>query len=189
MCKVRCAECGLLALQRKASRELVEVELTIRESWKNGIDVSQQYERYERSPVCFVDAANLESEHAVTPINAATTAKVVNRERECDRFTKRVPRKDQRWHQDQIMLVELQKHEDERKRQDRRWMEEQKEADRRAREEDKQADRAYQEAQKEAEFKRQDNIKMWDRVWQVSLFIAGAICTVGSYILGKWLNS
>jgi hypothetical protein len=192
MCKVHCAGCGFLSLKRRDTRELVAVEETIRESWQIPADVSRQYEVYDRAPVCYVQAFYLAKEYMTQPIKAEETARIVNEDRRCDSFVKRVPGRDPKWHQDQVMLAEIQKREDERQEKERRWIENQKKDDRKAREEDKQSDREWQESQKTADRKWQSDQKADDRKWQQEQKwkdrVFAILLAVGGFILG-WLFS
>jgi hypothetical protein len=153
--RVRCADCGLLALRVGRS-----VPAKLRASWE---DPNAHHGVSGTTPQCVVEAFTPEDNKRLETNRMDETARVIQSERDCDKFFQLVPGRDPAWHQDQAMLAELQKRDDERREKDRLWMEQQKDADRKAREEDKDADRKYQEAQKASEREYQEAQKENDR--------------------------
>lgn len=81
---VKCADCGFLASRLRQTRDLVETEIRLRESWNQFIAMGSS-NLYALRPVCFVRAADFEVEMGGPPIPPAPDA--INRERDCDKFT------------------------------------------------------------------------------------------------------
>lgn len=143
---VRCADCGFLALRKRDTRELVEMEGPIRKTgempneWAPGGTKVQAI--YENQPICFVSACDLPDERRkISELNRhqsidQNTVAVVEDKRLCEGF---VP-----WHQGRTpkehleMILES----------DRlKWQTEREEADRRDRREREKAQQEFQAEQ------------------------------------------
>ncbi len=74
MCKVRCVDCGFLAVRDKETRLLSETEIEMRQTWSIPSLVDPPRDRsetfgarmgrfrYEQTPICFAGAAELRVE-------------------------------------------------------------------------------------------------------------------------------
>lgn len=85
--KVKCVECGFLALQRISDRQAVEAD----EKYRTQLEPPREYEvaEYDTAPLCFVgkfnlweEIAKLKSENWLGNIEA-----IIHKERLCDGYT------------------------------------------------------------------------------------------------------
>ena len=153
---VRCRDCGLLALC-VGGTEFVPVPLKIRKSWT--WRTVQEFGESDGRPHCAADVFTPDDLKAVATDHPEEINAMIAKERTCGSFVQLIPGRDPEWHQDQAMLAEQQKRDDDRK-----------EADRKAREEDKQSEREYRRSE-----------KRWDRLFTVALAIV-------TFFLGWYLK-
>lgn len=86
MCK--CADCGFLAVREFQSKQLVEVEIDIRRTWKIPQNFDYQHKRYLEIPICFARAVRLDTEIGKneSEVRVSDILAVINKERECSGF-------------------------------------------------------------------------------------------------------
>ena len=113
--KVKCQDCGFLAVRHGGTRALVEAEIRMRDA--------ADLVLYDPSPVCFVRASDLAAEMEL-PKGKAQFLKVLGTERECQRFVKWQQGFTPREHKEMIDSQE-------QRERDRQWQFEQKRSDRR----------------------------------------------------------
>lgn len=120
---------------------------------------------------------------------------IVNKERDCPRFTEWIEGYSPRDHRDMYnekMLLEIQETQrekervwqDEQKRKEREYHEEQRHRDREWQEEQRRQDQERQRQQREDDRAWQLNQKMSDRRWQFGFLFAGAVLTaIGAVVV------
>jgi hypothetical protein len=148
---VQCAECGFLSLRKIKTRQLVEAELDVRQTWTLPQDASHNPRSYappgpyDKQPWCYAMAADLASEarQETAGITWGGLA-VITKERVCPSFTPWRPGFTPKDHQHMIELEQSRLWQKEQRSRERQWQEEQREKDRRWQAEQKQADRRWQ---------------------------------------------
>ncbi len=119
---VKCSECGLLALQNKMDRSLVEVESLFRTT---GHIHATQEPNLLIMPLCFMRAANLQAEiEAIDPDTTLTSAKtlaILQNERECEQFFGWEQGFSPKEHREILALEEQKEWQEARVREDREW--------------------------------------------------------------------
>jgi hypothetical protein len=115
--KVKCANCGFLAVRMVSTRLLVDAE---RETRKTGdLPSHGNHYIYEEFPVCFVQATDFVAEMGVPGRDARHSA--IQRDRECAAFTKWFQGFTPREHQEMIDRQWMLEYQRDRERDDRSW--------------------------------------------------------------------
>ncbi len=178
---VRCKDCGFLGIRKTGDREIVEVELQIRETGdfpyelqftKGDMWADQQY-HYEPRPICFMREPEFlaETQREISPGDReAQFTNVIRRERNCDSFTPwkqgNTPKEHSEMLERQLMLD---------------WQDKRDEADRTWREQQAREDRAWRA--EESKLARQANrTHFWEIVIIASISIAVGIAGVVAQI-------
>src|SRR5438105_2260547 len=82
---VRCGGCGYLAARNRETRQIMEVELAMRERGEMPPLIGNRGNFYEDKLLCFVRAQDIEQEQLTG--NLADRLGLVTRERGCQKFT------------------------------------------------------------------------------------------------------
>ncbi len=118
--KVRCQDCGFLAVQDRFSRGLIETERSMRETGEPPIHPQWKIEWVERTPICFVQAFPLHREAKGLPAHNGFLD-VIQRERDCKPFAAWQQGSSPQDHKDMIDAREQRQWQDEQRRKDRAW--------------------------------------------------------------------
>lgn len=121
MPKVRCADCGFIAVRDRTSRELVEVEAGLRVKWELPTLPNSSYLRYEDFPVCLKGMVSLRID--APSYNREEVAALVGQERECDAFIEWCRGFSPKEHQEMQLAQELQRQQQAMREQERDWQE------------------------------------------------------------------
>jgi hypothetical protein len=135
MARVRCADCGFLAVRNSSSKTLHEAESYARET-------GHLLQYYEKGPVCFVGAFRLDDE--MHGMDSAEFLRVISKERDCPRFYPWVQGFTPKEHQAMLRDETLLKWQEERREADRRWQQEQRDKDQQRQEQQRRRDRVWQ---------------------------------------------
>jgi hypothetical protein len=155
----RCRDCGLLALC-VGGTDFVPLPLKIRKSW--GGHSVQDFGESDGRPHCAADVFTPDDLKAIATNRPDAISAMTEKERSCSKFFPLSPGRDPEWHQDQAMLAEQQRRDDDRRKDDRN-----------ARKEDQQSEREYRRSE-----------KRWDRLFTVALAVATFF--LGWYLKDKW---
>lgn len=168
MCKVRCAECGFLAVKRKEQLVEADEDYRIRGSMPSGIVPARGDEKSHECPaVCFVRAVRLSEE-------PGSYLDVIRRDRKCAQYTT--------WHLGfspkehiEMTLVQQQRQFELRQRKlELRWRDRQAKRDRKWRNED---------------IKRQERSHRNQLMISIlAAIISGGLSGIGVWLLTNWLN-
>jgi hypothetical protein len=179
---VKCKDCGFLSVRNRQTRELAEVESPHRESGHSPLMADLAKPVYDTRPICFVQAADLIKEqesglpeppqHPTRDDYVAQFLKVIQRDRECNRFTTAIHGHTPREHKDMI-----------ESREQRDWQEERLKADRKQQQDQREKDRQWQEDQREKDRQWQLDQKRRDRWWQIAMVVAAALL---GWFFGRW---
>ena len=135
---VRCADCGYLSLQESDTRRLVEVEIKVRQDWKQLKTIpGERGPRYESRPMCFARVADLPREAGGS--DAGQIRAIVEAERDCPAFTPWLYGRTPREHEEMSLI-------EERRRNDLAWQEERRREDAKARDDAKAVENSRQDA-------------------------------------------
>lgn len=178
--KVRCADCGFLAVRDKETRQLVETEIEMRQTWVIPKRPNEPVALpvYERDPLCFAQAADIGAEiHKIPGRDTAWTRVILSiivQPRECAAFTKWRHGFTPREHQEMLIQDDLRKQSEEQRQRDLKFQQEQRKAD-----------RDWQEKQARANREWQEN---WNRKNAYRAWILAIVGVVGG-IVGYWIKS
>lgn len=126
---VRCADCGLLAVHNYKTSELIEVDETMRRTWTLPITPNEKI-LDGQWPVCSALAAKLMNEvmdgaegpiGETLTINKAQVVNVLEKARQCQKFTPYIPTFSPKEHKEMMHADGLKRMEKEAKASDRRW--------------------------------------------------------------------
>jgi hypothetical protein len=121
---VKCAQCGFLAGQNNVTKGLVEVDPRVRKEHKDGQGAIEVRLQHELMPICYVLAADLLVERpGQRPEDAQF---VIQRNRDCQRFTSYHQGFSPKEHQEMIQQRELLEWQERRRQEDREWREQQR---------------------------------------------------------------
>ncbi len=131
---VKCSECGFLSAKNMTTRNLEEVEGEFRRSGNspNGIMSGKEidYPRHKEYPICFVQKYDLiDSFERISGQKPARFLTIINKERECELFTKWQQGFTPKDHREMMDRDKMLKWQTEREEVDRKWREDQRKDD------------------------------------------------------------
>lgn len=179
MGKVRCADCGFLALREVQTGAILEAVYRLRTEWINERELALGRVRHERTPCCYRQALDFKAEVKAAMAGQLPEVKqekvvlpIIQAERECDKFTPWLEDHTPKEHYEMLVNDRLQ-----------RELE-----DRRERERDR--DQKFQLDMKSSEQKWQQEEHDRNRKWQLRLaYLAAAFALLNGLVgmLGGWL--
>ena len=87
MAKVRCRDCGFLAVRNRETRVLEEAEDLVQDTGRGVEKFAAQFYRHESLPVCFMAAINFGVELGGREPEAKDVVRILHHERQCSDFT------------------------------------------------------------------------------------------------------
>ena len=180
MAPVQCRNCGFLSVRDFKSRELLEVDETMREKWELHVIPNDEVDLCKQHPLCATLAALFAREIGTRPgyvIDKKAVVAVLKKDRECETFIQWVPGFSPKEHMKMHIEEMTDKWQEEQRRRDEEWRAEQRAAELRWQEEQKAEERRWQEEQKAIERQWQARQKRWD----YSMTVVVAILT---FLLG-----
>jgi hypothetical protein len=183
-CKVNCKDCGFLAVRECQTRQMVEVELKVRETWVVPKHPTVQgLKWHEELPFCFAHAADLPGE--IGSFNVPAVLKVIGEDRTCESFTPWQHGYSPREHAEMVHFKQMEKLAEERNRTDKQLAEERKKADEERAEQRRREDQRWQAQQRAEQQEWQASENRKTRRLTTFIAISGAILTVIGYLVGK----
>jgi hypothetical protein len=131
--KVKCADCGYLAVRVRRTRLLFDAEQDYRDS--GSIPSIGNEGIYDPAPICFVRAINISAEYKPAD-GTPERQKIVQKERDCQEFTEWQQGLTPKEHLEMNLLEQQQQRLDKREKEDRNWRLAQAEREREWRNED-----------------------------------------------------
>ncbi len=119
----KCTECGYLALRNKESRSLVEAEYDYRKKEFDPTISPHGISQYEDLPLCFAQSYDINAEitNSQDTSNYKDIHNIINKERECTKFTKWTQGFTPKEHMEMLDREEWRNWQEKQRKSDRRW--------------------------------------------------------------------
>ena len=190
MCKVQCSKCGYLAIRENQSRNLVEVESGMRESWVHPpATAGTSFKKYDDSkPICFSQKIDFQ-EKLGSSASRDRIDDLVKTPIECDSYVPWKQGFSPKEHAEMELLNEQRKWQAKRDDDDRKWRAEREEIERRESDQRSKEDRDWRAEQYKLEKNWRESQK---RIFWISLVVTGVIgvlLTCAATIAGSMIEA